>query len=480
MEDKMSAASWPSESSPPAAARSAPYPSPAPPQGPLPENYEYDFVEEPPKDFYCAVSLELLLDPQQSDCCGHHFTWEVVEHLKMSGKPCPMCKEQFTTHADKYHKRRVCEVSVRCLHKATGECAWVGELGNIVDHVTSCPKRPWRCTYCGFAGLKEAESEHNSTCEMFPVDCPNNCEVRTVPRSQLDQHKLECLLEEVSCEYASLGCSKRLPRRDLPGHLEEGEKEHLLKMCALNIGLTQQLVQRVEERDNQIAQLQLQLLAMEDKLKQSVEKVEGSGNSRVLEVERRLESEVRGIKELVSSSVSSVDRSISSVRSSLVDIQQQVDAISCIIPPKEFVVTNFAALKYHKLEWRSPPFYSHHGGYKMCIGVFPHGLHKGCGTHVSLRFYKMRDLNSDSLPWDIGLQLRVQVQNQSTKTWEKEYTDNGIRSKPDGTCVGSSAEYNYLRNSELSSYVRNDQLHIRVTDFSVVQATVTAFIIHSQ
>lgn len=453
-------------SSPAEAAPSPPVPSPA--QDPLPENYEYDFVKEPPGEFYCAVSLQLLLDPHQTQCCGNHFTRKTAEILKNSGKPCPVCQApQLTTHSDLHHKRRVNEVAVRCLHKATG-CDWVGELGNLPYHVTNCPKQPWKCRHCEFSRLKEAESEHVSTCPMLPVECPNKCPVGTVPRSQLDQHKLECLLEEIDCEYANFGCSKKLLRKDLKSHLEEGEKEHLMNMCAFNLRLTQQLMQKVEEKDGQIEQLQTQLLAMETELKQSTEKAQASTSSKLLELESQFEAQVKGLNDQVTSTVSGMDSSICSVQSCLVNIQHQVDAITCTVPPIEFLVTNFAALKHCNLEWRSPPFYSHQGGYKMCVGVSPNGIHKGYGTHVSLRFYKMLDLNSDGLKWNIKIRLRVHVQNQNTKAWEKEHIDDSVRSKPEANCLVSSAEYNYLRHSELSAYVRNDQLHLRLTEFRIL------------
>lgn len=462
--DKMSAP----DASPPLPTPSPPVPSPNKSQ--LPKDYEYDFVEEPPKEFYCAVSFQLLLsDPQQTDCCGHHFTLETADLLKRDGKPCPICKApQLTTHADLHHKRRVNEVAVRCPHKATGKCDWVGELGNLPYHVANCPKQPWKCTHCTFSGSKEAESKHISTCKMVPVKCPKKCNVGMIPRSQLDQHKLVCPLEEVDCEYANFGCSKKLLRKDLKNHLVEGEKEHLLKMCALNLGLTQQLVKKVEEKDRQIEQLQTQLLAMKDELKQSMEKLQESTSSSLLTLESHLETQVKGVGDQMTKHMCSMDSSIDSVKSCLVDVQHQMDAMQCTLPPIEFTVTNFAALRHHKLEWRSPPFYSHHGGYKMCMGVSPNGVHKGCGTHVSLRFYKMLDLNSDSLKWNVKIRLKVHVQNQNTKAWEKEYVDDSMRSKPDAHCVGSSAEYNYLRHSELNSYVKNDQLHLRVSEFKVL------------
>ena len=116
---------------------------------------DYDFVEEPAKEFFCAVTLELLVEPQQTDCCGHHISAEVTRRLLGEGKACPMCQQpRFTTHPDKFHGRRIQQLVVRCPNKKSG-CGWEGELGDVEAHVGYCPKQPWRCPHCAFVGLRE-------------------------------------------------------------------------------------------------------------------------------------------------------------------------------------------------------------------------------------------------------------------------------------------------------------------------------------
>ena len=147
----------------------APLPAQARDKGPLPAYhyiYRYDFVERPPMDFFCPVSYELMLDPQQSQCCGQHFTREVAERIKSSGRPCPapMCQQdELISYPDRYLKKKVSQLSVRCLHKEKGDCEWVGELSDLSDHAPNCPKQPWECPHCEFAGLKEVEHEHLGT-----------------------------------------------------------------------------------------------------------------------------------------------------------------------------------------------------------------------------------------------------------------------------------------------------------------------------
>ena len=50
---------------------------------------EFDFVERPSQDFFCPVSLDLLLEPQLTSCCGHHLSLEVANRLQKKGKSCP-------------------------------------------------------------------------------------------------------------------------------------------------------------------------------------------------------------------------------------------------------------------------------------------------------------------------------------------------------------------------------------------------------
>ena len=57
-------------------------------------------------------------------------TIEAATRLQREGKPCPMCNgEEWSAVLDKYHRRRVHEVRVRCWHKENG-CEWVGEVND--------------------------------------------------------------------------------------------------------------------------------------------------------------------------------------------------------------------------------------------------------------------------------------------------------------------------------------------------------------
>ena len=218
---------------------------------------EYDFVERPSQDFFCPVSLELLLEPQLTSCCGHHLSPEAVTRLGRGRKSCPMCNgRSWSTILDKYHRRRVHELPVRCWHKENG-CDWVGELNELEKHDVSCEYFLWKCKYCGVrCEFVEEGERHWATCYKFPEPCPNSCELVSVERCNMEQHRSVCPLEPVPCEMKEFGCSVVVPRKELATHMKESELQHLTAMTMLNLRFTKQLQQDSTERDKKITQLQ--------------------------------------------------------------------------------------------------------------------------------------------------------------------------------------------------------------------------------
>ncbi len=86
--------------------------------------------------------------------------------------------------------------------------------------------------------------------------CPNGCETGVLTHGQLKDHLLDCPLQLVECEFSSAGCAVKVPRRDLAGHMTESAQHHLLTATLLNLRLTRELHQRMDQKDKQISKLQ--------------------------------------------------------------------------------------------------------------------------------------------------------------------------------------------------------------------------------
>ena len=205
-------------------------------------------------EFECPLCLLVTQEPHLTDCCGQDFCQACINHIITDGKPCPFCKtDSFHVMIDRKQKRKVLELKVKCTMKERG-CDWSGELGKLDTHVDTrngscqfvdfncpnncgeshqthhlaihlsdlCPKRPFTCKYCQFkATYEQVCNDHYPKCVKYPVPCPNNCEIGTVERDNLEQHESECPLQVVECH---LGCSERMKREGLPKHVKECPK----------------------------------------------------------------------------------------------------------------------------------------------------------------------------------------------------------------------------------------------------------------
>ena len=233
---------------------------------------EYDFVEEPPRDFFCPVTFDLLVDPQQTACCGNHISSEAATRLKREEKACPICNEpNFESMPDKHYCRRVLDLCVNCPHMG---CSWTGEIRQYNAHVTECPKREWNCQYCELkCTFDKGEGMHWCECDMFPEACPNNCKVRFVARKNVEQHKTICSLEPVTCEMSMYGCQAVVPRTDLAMHMKENEGQHLLSLAILNhkqIQMKNENLTRIQQNLQQLQQsvgrMQIEITALKNKV----------------------------------------------------------------------------------------------------------------------------------------------------------------------------------------------------------------------
>ena len=265
--------------------------------------------------------------------------------------------------------------------------------------------------------------------------------------------------------------------------------------------------QQMKEMEAKVA-MQTKMELSENERKMTVSMMEmrdrmGVGEGRTQQLLGRMEGvieenrkEMKAI-EVINTSVVNVGRELSVVKSQVAEIRGET-AVTVCIPPVEFTIHNFSVLKAQDKEWRSPPLYTHRGGYKMCIGVWPNGvdgiqsLHgngqsyplpkevddfdymeysivtveTGKGTHVSVVVYTMRDANTETLEWcDKDMVVAIEVMDQTTGRWEREHVDQSLRYKPGTEYIESGVHFEYISHSELAPYLKDDCLRIRISKF---------------
>ena len=94
-----------------------------------------------------------------------------------------------------------------------------------------------------------------------------------------------------------------------------------------------------------------------------------------------------------------------------------LESVSAPLPPFYFAFHNFRQWKSVHHIWSSNPFYSHPGGYKMVVSVYPNGRSEGKGSHMSVRVRLQRGEFDDQLQWPFNGQITVEMYNCTTNTW---------------------------------------------------------------
>ena len=105
--------------------------------------FDCEFEEKPSKGVQseCPVCLLILKEPYQVTCCGYGFCRVCIERVRAENIPCPCCNARdFDSFEDKRLKRSLYDFKVRCANKKQG-CQWVGELGELENHLNYKPSQ---------------------------------------------------------------------------------------------------------------------------------------------------------------------------------------------------------------------------------------------------------------------------------------------------------------------------------------------------
>ena len=320
-------------------------------------------------------------------------------------------------------------LKVRCPHEAEG-CEWEGELDSLEQHldttsgvcryvVVNCPYscgesiykhyleehksqhcalRPFTCQYCNLhkANYQEVTKEHWPICEKYPVPCPNDCGEEKIERQQLKQHlEQTCPLELVECEFSCVSCAVRLERCLMSAHMAETDTH--LSMVAQ---LSKNIQHTVHQQADQIKQ-------QGDLIKQQTDLIKQQGD--------QIKQQADWIQQQRRQTTQMIEQQGDQIKQQGDQIKQLVKEQEYFFldPPVYVIMNGFKKRRNKDDTWYSLPFYSHHGGYKMCLRVDANGTDNGKGTHVSVFVYLMRGNFDDHVKWPFCGNITVQLHSDA-------------------------------------------------------------------
>jgi len=221
------------------------------------------------EEFLCGICQELMVQPR---CCveGHSYCEVCIQKWLQTCQICPVDREPLnkaTLTKNRPVDNMIARLNVSCSLKRQG-CDWAGHRREYEEH--PCKVREIQCEYCetnlrevnlslhhevcglfiitcsrncGWNGTRDAYSDHDSTCPLLPVICPDceaNMELQClqehkesscshryicceycalrIQEKDMEEHLNQCEVMPVKCPYASVGCTVTVPRSQLANH----------------------------------------------------------------------------------------------------------------------------------------------------------------------------------------------------------------------------------------------------------------------
>ena len=356
------------------------------------ERLDWKFVDNQDNNdkILCKICMDVLVEPHLITCCGecacrrcfdHH--WQ-TQSVRGDGKRrCPFCRvEVFRLIRNCDLEREINKLKVLCIHVTRG-CLWSGRL-------------------------QDGES-HLNECEFCPIDCPNRCGYDKIEKRNIGRHLVECPMQIVECSFEQVGCScGRLPRSEVKVHSNKDIHHHLILLAKSSIKLYEECdvtltdlrskvvkekqavirsrKQELATLEQTIRSLEGNLFDLQNKLKKLREKDDMN--------KRRCAAQLKGESEQTIELRSFCTQSLAEAQSLPIPT---ATGTSCL--PVTFTVGQFSSRKRNNEQWMSPPFYTHCGGYKLCLEVYPNGCEEAKGKFVSVFFHMMSGEFDDYLMW---------------------------------------------------------------------------------
>jgi len=141
--------------------------------------YTCEFVDQPPDDLLCKKCNHVAKNPQQLKCCGEFYcksclaSWNVLHKASCSVKHKNK-NEPLDHFFDHKSNERIQKLKVECTNLDQG-CDWTGELKDLDDHRSQCPKEEIPCTFsdvgCETRPLREYLNYHITQDQQQHLHC---------------------------------------------------------------------------------------------------------------------------------------------------------------------------------------------------------------------------------------------------------------------------------------------------------------------
>ena len=164
--------------------------------------YTYEFIDQPPGDLLCQMCNYVAKEPQQMKCCGTLYCKSCLARIMSNpasrgphARCCVKCKSKSFDHfLDQRSNERIQKLMVECTNQGQG-CDWIGELKDLDDHRSQCPKEEIPCTFsevgCKIRPMRGDLVHHIKQDQQQHLDCAVTSVLRLRQELATTQGKLQ-------------------------------------------------------------------------------------------------------------------------------------------------------------------------------------------------------------------------------------------------------------------------------------------------
>ena len=401
--------------------------------------YTCRFLSEPPNLFKCEICRLVLREPQLTECCGKNACQPCIAKEAEDNKPCPIpgCREscvKINFNRDLHFD--ILQNTVYCSSKETG-CEWMDKLENLNKHLEICPHVEVECrNFCGLRIQRRMIEDHETICERFRVSCHQCGDL--YERRDCSIHLKVCLFTKVKCPFSIVGCTSEVLNKDLQQHFDESLSKHLALVAKQShdvkakIGESNVLFQKKEKLASHmmdVATFNEGFVITKAEVSE-IQKAFKEAEDEFEELQRKHEQVVNEIEQLtierdatICSLVELKDRSVFESKVHCYgpalpqlhpgDITSR--PISCPVTTDEYIPRVLFKIQAFNKERKNdaliclPPFFSHNGGYKMCLAVYCNGFHGVKGDSLSIYVCLLKGKYDDYLDWPMRCKVVIEV-----------------------------------------------------------------------
>ena len=403
--------------------------------------YSCKFVDESQPDglFKCRICKLVLRDPHITKCCGENACHLCIVKAAENGGSCPIpgCRSKSVKiNLNRDLRSIILESAVYCQSKEEG-CEWVGKLDDLSKHLKEeCSFVEEECQHnCGVRVQRLNIKDHEKVCESFPIEC-NKCR-EVYKRHCHSVHIKVCPFTIVKCPFNIVGCKCEVQNKDLQQHFNESISEHSTLVAVQSQAVQAQIretkliveQQRREKLDcyvteankikGELVAAQARIATLQSKLKEAKQQHEEL-KQRHDQMKLELQSQERTTFQLITKDLESlVSESRVKCYGPALPKLHPGEIISRpvhspmttdeSVPPVTFVIPNFNTERRNDARIYLPPFYTHRGGYKLCMIVCCNGNLDAKGEYLTVYMSTLKGRYDACLDWPLNCTVHFRI-----------------------------------------------------------------------